>query len=97
MYNELITLITESGSKNSIGDPITTPSRKDVLVDVRTVGMKETYEAMSAGLKPEYNFVLADYLDYDGQELIEYEEKQYKVLRTYRKSPSDELEIIVTR
>lgn len=97
MYNELVTLIDETDSNNSIGDPITIQGRKDVLVDMRTVGMKEAYEAMSVGLKPEYNFVLPDYLDYDGQELIEYEGVQYKVLRTFRKKPSDELEIIVTR
>ena len=58
-----------------------------------SVGMKENYEALAVGLKPELVFVFSDYYDYDDQEFIEYETKRYKVLRTYRKE-SNELEIV---
>jgi SPP1 family predicted phage head-tail adaptor len=96
MYNDVITLLTITETVNEIGDTIPSEARKDVFAEVRSIGMKETYEAMSVGLKPEMTFVIADYYDYEDQEDIEYNGKRYKVLRTYRKG-TNELEIIVTR
>ena len=96
MYNELITLLTITLSTNDIGDMVETVTEKEVFADIRSIGMKETYESMAVGLKPEYTFVLADYYDYDDQQDIEYNNNKYKVLRTYKKN-TNELEIVVTR
>ena len=96
MYNDAITLLTETVTINTIGDMVTTTVSTNVFAKVKSIGMKEAYEAMSVGLKPELCFVLADYLDYNNQELIQYNSVTYKVLRTYR-GKSNELEIVVTR
>lgn len=96
MFNDVITLLKITETVNDIGDMVATIARKEVFVQVKSIGMKETYEAMSVGLKPELTFILADYYDYDKQEDIEYESNRYKVLRTYRKT-TNELEIVVTR
>lgn len=96
MYNDVITLLTITEAVNDIGDLVETIGKKEVFAQVRSVGMKESYEALAVGLKPELTFVLADYYDYDGQEFIEYNSVRYRVLRTYRKT-SNELEIVVTR
>lgn len=96
MYNDVISLLTVTNTTNSIGDPIESTAKKDVFAMVRSIGMKEKYEALAIGLHPELTFVLADYYDYDNQEFIEYETARYRVLRTYRKA-TNELEIVVTR
>lgn len=95
MYNDVITLVSIARAVDEIGDPVEVESTKEVFAAVRSVGMRETYEALAAGLKPELVFVLADYYDYDDQEEIEHEGTRYRVLRTYRKDV--ELEIVVTR
>ena len=96
MYNDVITLLTITEAPNTIGDIVGTITRADVFAQVRSIGMKESYEALAVGLKPEMAFVIADYYDYDSQEFIEYNSLRYKVLRTYRKG-SNELEIVVTK
>ena len=96
MYNYIITLVTETETINEIGDTIKVAAEREVFADIKSVGMKETYEAMGVGLKPELTFVLADYYDYDEECLIIYDGKRYKVIRTYIKQ-SNELEIVVTR
>jgi SPP1 family predicted phage head-tail adaptor len=96
MYNDVISLLTITQTVNEIGDTIESITKSDVFAMVKSVGMREKYEALNVGLKPELVFELADYYDYADQEHIEYDGKRYKVLRTYRKE-SNELEIVVTR
>jgi len=96
MYNDVITLLTITEAPDTIGDIVETITKKDVFAEVRSIGMKESYEALAVGLKPEMAFVIADYYDYNDQEFIEYNLARYKVLRTYRKG-SNELEIVVTK
>ena len=57
--------------------------------------MKEFYEANARDFYPEMKFILADYLDYDNEQLVDYNGLRYRVLRTYR--AGQELEIVVTR
>ena len=76
--NEVITLIE--------GD-----SRRDVFCGLRSVGHAEFYEAHATDYRPELKFVLADYLDYNGETLIKYGAEFYRVIRTYR--TGQELEI----
>lgn len=96
MYNDVIALLTITETVNDIGDLVETVAKKEVFAQIRSVGMKESYEALAVGLKPELTFALADYYDYDDQEFIEYNSVRYRVQRTYRKA-SNELEIVVTR
>lgn len=94
MYDEVITLLNITTTTNDYGDMIETETKKDVFAQVKSIGMKETYQALSVGLKPELIFILADYYDYENQKAIEYEGERYSVIRTYRKS--NELELVVT-
>lgn len=103
MYNDIIKLQTlTSETVNDEADRVPTYTSKEIFAEKKSVGMKETYEALSVGLKPEMVFEIADYLDYSNQQFLTYEEVAgvsvtYKVLRTYRKIPSTKLEITVTR
>jgi hypothetical protein len=80
--NEIITLIG--------GD-----SPRVVFCSLRSVGHTEFYEAHAIDYHPELKFVLADYLDYNGETLVKYNDDLYRVLRTYR--TGQELELTVTR
>lgn len=70
-------------------------SRREVLCQLRSVGHTEFYEAYASGYSPELKFVIADYLDYEGETLVKYGEKYYRVIRTYR--TGNELELTVGR
>lgn len=96
MYNDEITLLTIARNQSGADIVETITKEYDVLADIRSVGMKENYEAFSVGLKPELVIVIADYLDYEGQERLIYNDIQYQIIRTYKKS-TRELEIVVTR
>ena len=91
--NEVITLIQQTHSVDDYGDPVITESARDVFARLGSIGQQEFYQAHAVGLKPEIKFVLTDYLDYEGESLVLYEGKRYRVLRTFRKG--QELEITV--
>lgn len=78
--DELITLVSDA-------------EQRELVATLRSIGQSEFYQAHAAGYKPELKFVLADYLDYNGEELIKYDGNLYRVLRTFRNGL--ELEIVV--
>lgn len=92
MYNEVIFLQTMKSTVNNVGDQIKTPERVMRFAKVKSIGFSEFYQAQAQGFKPEIKFVLADYLDYNGQEEVVYYNFRYKVLRTYR--TGNEIEIV---
>ena len=70
-------------------------TRRTVFCGLRSIGMREFYEANARDFYPEKVFILRDYLDYDNEQLCEHNGQRYRVLRTYR--TGQELELTVTR
>lgn len=68
---------------------------RDVLCSVRSISQREFYAASATDYHPEVKFVLADYLDYDDEVLIQYNDELYRVVRTYR--AGQELELTAER
>ena len=93
--NEVLTLIQQTHGVDEYGDPAITETTREVLAKLGSIGQKEFYQAHAVGLQPELKFVLADYLDYEGEALVEHNGQRYRVLRTYRKG--QELELTVYR
>ena len=93
-----ITLVKKHQTLNALGDLEDTPVKREVLAEEMSVGMSEVYQAMAVGYKPEVKFRLANFLDYEGEELVEYtpflSPNTYilRVLRTYR--AGDTLELV---
>ena len=81
-------------ARGRFDSPIETP--RDVYCTVRSVGMREAYEAMSHGLRPEWVFELTHSFEYQGEKLCEYRGVRYHVLRTYI-TEADGIEITVER
>ena len=93
--NDVLTLIKRVPGKNEAGDPIITETTRDVFCGVRSIGMREFYQANAVDFHPEATFILADYLDYDGETACEHDGQRYTILRTYR--TRQELELTVER
>ena len=84
--NEVLTLIRRTPGTDEI-------SKREVFCSLRSVGMREFYQAHALDIHPEAVFVLADHLDYQGETLADHDGHRYHVLRTYRKG--QELELVV--
>ena len=95
MMNDTLTLIRQHQSADAYGDPVITEATREVFGRLGSIGQAEFYQAHAVGLKPELKFILADYLEYKGEELVEHEGQRYRVLRTFR--TGQELEIVVAR
>lgn len=64
-------------------------------VQPRSVGQREYYAAATTDFKPELTLVLADYYDYNDEQIVEYSGRLYSVIRTYINR--DRLEIVLER
>lgn len=95
MMTDVIRLIGYTQTVDEYGDPIRVETSREIFATPRSIGMREFYQAAATGLKPELAFVLTDYLDYQGEEIVEHEGTRYRVLRTYR--TGQELELTVYR
>lgn len=89
--NDIIILIQQTHGTDDYGDAVITEQRRTVFCELRSIGQKEFYQAQAVGLQPEVRFVLADYLDYMNESLVEYTGQRYRVLRTYRTGQQIEL------
>lgn len=100
MYNEVITLISESVAIDDYGDKEKTRTERQVFARLQSVGQSEFYQAMALGLKPEIKFVLPDFLEYKNEKTLKYQPfggdiEEYSVIRTYRSG--NELELVCKR
>lgn len=93
--HEILTLIRTVHGVDDYGDPAVAETTRTVFCRLASIGQKEFYQAQAVGLQPELKFVLADYLDYQGELLVEHTGTRYRVLRTYR--AGQEIELICYR
>lgn len=70
-------------------------TKREVLCRFRSIGQREFYQANASDFHPELKLVLADYFDYDGETLVDYNGQRYRVLRTFRSGL--ELELILEK
>lgn len=95
LHADVLTLIAETPAEKGVFD-IAAQTEREVLCTVRSVGMREAYEAMGHGLHPEWVFVLAHDFEYQGEKKCSYNGVSYRVIRTYV-TESDGIEITVER
>lgn len=101
MYDQIIKLISEANQIDEYGDTVPTAQEREVFAELKSIGQSEFYQAHAVGLKPELKFVLPDYLEYQGEKILKFqdynetEEQEYSIIRTYRNG--NELEITCKR
>ena len=78
---------------DELGDKKEIPKKsEDVFAEILSISQTEFYQAQTSDKKPEIKFKITDYLDYQGQKYLVYDDIRYKIMRTYR-TKNNELEI----
>ena len=95
MRADVIDLVKETASAHGVHDTVTEAART-VYCTVRSVTRTEFYNALNAGIQPEYVFVLALAEDYQDERVVRYRGQKYRVVRTYR-TEDDGIEITCER
>jgi hypothetical protein len=81
-YDYELTLINQTYIEDEIGNQTPTEIKTVVYCGLKSIGRTEFYNAFANGLKPELIFNINKF-EYSGEQLIEFESKKYKVIRTY--------------
>lgn len=97
MYDDIITLVRQEKAVDSYGDTVISETERTVFAEVRDVTQTEFYQAQANGVKAEIKFILADFLEYEDEQMIRYTryggtEQLYTIIRTYRNN--NELELV---
>lgn len=96
MYDEVICFCDyePGGEIDEYGDPVNKEIRtQEIFAEQKSISQTEFYQAQTAGSKPEIKFIIPDYLEYNGQQYLIHADMRYKILRTFRKPTSNEMEI----
>lgn len=92
---DVLTLIADHPDARGVFDTCTETER-NVYCTVHSVGMNESYLALSHGLFPEYVFDLAHDFEYNGEKRCRFHGIEYRIIRTYR-TETDGIELTVER
>lgn len=76
------------------GNEIQTVTQTEIFVLPRGIYNAEFYNAAQAGLHPSITFDVANKEDYNGQKLIEFEGKDYDIIRTDWNAQRDKISLI---
>lgn len=80
--------------QDTYGNAKTVIEKTEVFVQPRSVYQSEFYNAAQVGLKPSLTLVLANREDYNGQKVVEYEGKDYEIIRTDWNAQRDTLALV---
>ena len=91
---EKIALLSIEYTQDDLGEWTEERTETSVFALVESVSMSEFYQAGMQGFKPEYKMTvwMTEYAD---QELLEYNDKQYRIYRSYRRDDG-RIELYVT-
>lgn len=92
-FDDVLELISITYGQNSIGDTTETKNYTEIFGIRKSIKQSEFYQAQSTGFKPEIAFEINSF-EYNDEKYARYNNKEYKILRTYQKS-IDKLEIVL--
>ena len=78
----IISLISVEHDQDDIGQIVESETATEVVATLRTVSLNEWTEAGQLGLSAQYQAVIWAF-EYHGEEIVDIDEKRYKVYRTY--------------
>lgn len=87
--------MSETHQQNEYGVFEATTSKKKVFVNVNSVGQNEWFEGGRNGLNPEFRMTMFG-PDYNGERIIEVDNKQYAIYRTFMRD-DEMIELYVER
>ena len=90
--DDVIYLVSENPAAHGVFEN-TTETEKMCYCRVNSVTRNEFYKARENGIQPVYAFVLSEYADYNGEKIVIYKNKRYRVTRSYVKNHAVELTV----
>ena len=90
--DDVVTLIGETWTTDSIGQKVSAETRTEIFVRVSSITRSEWSASAQRGLQPEIMFETPS-VNYSGQRTLEYNNKRYGVYRTYRNANTDMTEL----
>ena len=93
--SNVLTLISETYTPDSMGVQRPTETSRNVFCDVQSVSLTEWSEGGRAGLNPEYRFTTFVY-DYNDEKICEFNGQRYSIYRTYL-TRNDSIELYAER
>ena len=95
MYDSVATLKAYGAiTYDEYGNPLVDVEETEVFVQPRGVYQSEFYNAAQVGLKPSLTLFISNREDYNGQKYLEFEGKDYEVIRTDWNAQRDGLSLI---
>lgn len=82
---DIVNLVAIVNGENSVGDPVTTETPRQVFANKKSIRQSEFYQAAATNLKPEIMFEIRS-IEYAGEKILEYENKSYSIMRTFSKN-----------
>lgn len=84
-FDEEVTLISVFEKTDAMGDTVATETRTVSFAQIVSPFMKEAYQALAVGLRPEFVAILPSWEDdYHGEWELEYKGIRYRILRAYK-------------
>ncbi|WP_257063443.1 phage head closure protein [Priestia megaterium] len=95
LFNEVLSLIKlGQETQNEEGFPIPAQeTSRDIFVNEKSIRGNEFYIAFQSGYTLEVMFEVHS-LDYEGETIVEYESKRYRIVRTYERKQDEITELI---
>ena len=90
--DDVIYLVSEDPVAHGVFAP-RSETRKMCYCRVNSVTRSEFYKARENGTQPVYVFVLSEYADYNGEKIVVFKDKRYRVIRSYVKDHAVELTV----
>ena len=95
MYDSVATLKAYgTPTYDEYGNEVPTITETTVYVQPRGVYQSEFYNAAQLGLKPSVTLYITNKADYDGQKVLEYEGKEYSVIRVDWSAQRDGISLV---
>lgn len=95
LFADTLYLIKEITDTNAMGDSVGSEFARQVFCEVQSIGLKRKMDALVQGIKLEYKFILSNFAEYDGEEVLEYKGKRYNIVNSYIQGET--IELVVAR
>lgn len=90
--DEIIYLLQNTTDTNEMGDVINNIKEIKRYAEIDSIGQKQSYQAKAVGLKPEFTATIWK-AEYNNEEYLKYNDKQYKIIRTYIRKNEEKIEL----
>jgi len=95
MYDSVATLKAYgTPTYDEYGNEVLSITETEVFVQPRGVYQAEFYNAAQAGLHPSITLILTNREDYDGQKIVEFEGRDYNVIRVDWNAQRDGISLV---